>query len=83
MLMALLSGLTALCAPDQALASQNQASQVEVGEAQGSDAEPASYAMVFGPSWSMPSIASAPLMQRVDVAIAAAGVIIGVDRTRE
>tara|TARA_B100000989_G_C19135498_1_gene301154 strand:- start:143 stop:457 length:315 start_codon:yes stop_codon:yes gene_type:complete len=83
MLMALLSGLTALCAPEQALASQDQASQLEMGEAQHGEAEKAAFAADFDPvlprSRAVRTVSLAPVPQLAT----APRVAIGVDRARE
>jgi len=83
MLMALLSGFSALCAPEQALAAQEQASQVEAGNALDGDVPSVSYVDAFGAP-------HAPLVRyaKPQIALSAASahapcVALRVDRSRE
>ena len=82
MLMALLSGLTALCAPEQALAAQDHASQVEAGSSADSDVQTPAYGVAFGLP-NAPIKAETPRSGAFSSPVAAPRVAIGVDRARE
>lgn len=83
MLMALLSGLTALCAPEQAHGHEQRTSQVEAGEATGGEQELASYAEIFGPVPTIADAAAKPFAIIATDAIETPRVAIRIDRSRE
>ena len=83
MLMALLSGLSALCAPEQALAHDHGTSQVEAGEAPGGEQELASFAEIFGPVPTIAGAAKTPVAIVAIESLDAPRVVIGVDRSRQ
>lgn len=81
MLMALLSGLAALCAPEQAHAAQQHASQVEAGETLDGDADPAIYVTAFSQSASRDVAPASRPVAAFEPKLA--NVRVGVDRARE
>ena len=82
MLMALLSGLTAMYAPERALAAQDVSSQVEAGEELRSEVETGGYAVDFEAAVAARAQPLDPL-QASEPRIIAVPVLIGVDRARE